>query len=120
MIVCILTATMLLKKVFHQLAQWIETNDLVKHAHQVELDINDTKALLQDFLGQVQQAAQNRLAGQENKEMSANHMKQLLDYLFLFGYFFHSLNLSDPRRQLRRRFLFADQYFEAIEASCLS
>jgi hypothetical protein len=106
------------KKVFQQVSQWIETGDLVRHTHDIELDINDTKSLLQDFLGQVQQAAQNREVGPENKETATNNMKQLLDYLYLFGYFFHSLNVTDPeQRQLRRRFLFADQYFDAIEAS---
>jgi len=106
------------KKLFQQLSQWIETGDLVKHTHDVDLDINDTKALLQDFLGQVQQTGQNKAAGIENKDASGNNMKQLLDYLYLFGYFFHSLNVGDPdQRQLRRRFLFADQYFDAIEAS---
>jgi hypothetical protein len=107
------------KKVFQQLGQWIDTGDLVKHSHDVDLDINDTKSLLQDFLGQVQQVERNRNAGgQDNKDVSDVCMKQMLDYLYLFGYFFHGLQVSDPdQRQLRRRFFFADQYFDAIEAT---
>ena len=105
------------KKVFQQLHQWIETGNLNRHTHDVELDINDTKALLQDFLGQAQHIEMTRTSlGQVNPEFITATTKQLLEYLYLFGHFFHSLDMTDPdQRQLRRRFLFADQYFDSVE-----
>ncbi len=105
------------KKVFQQLHQWVEARDLNGHTHDVELDINDTKAHLQDFLGQTQQIELTRAAlGQVSPEIITATTKQLLEYLYLFGHFFHSLDMADPeQRQLRRRFLFADQYFDSVE-----
>ena len=97
---------------FQQIRQWIDSGELVRHAHDVDLDISDTKSLLQDFLGQVQRPEDGQ---------SAQRMQQLLEYQNLFGMFFHGLQNGDPdQRQLRRRFFFADQYFDAINKTLSS
>ena len=63
------------KKVFQQIEQWMASGDFVKHAHEVDLDINDTKSLLQDFLGQVQNSKPF------TPETQAMATKQLLEYV---------------------------------------
>ncbi len=105
------------KRHIQQIEQWIKQNVTVRHTHEVELEMNDIKGYLQDFLAQVQ-----RLVSLEpiDKDLTLRHIteiyQQLLEYRYLFGNFFHHLKEDKPEeRMIRKQFLFVDQYFEVIE-----
>lgn len=104
--------------ILEHLTQWIRHSETLKHAHEIDLDINDIKAYLQDFFAYVQNVL--RKDEQMDKEAlghAINMINQcLLQYRYVFGKFFHELRSDVPEeRLLRKQFLFVDQYFEAIE-----
>lgn len=104
------------KRLIQQIGQWVKNNDTPRHTHEIEADMNDMKVYLQDFLAQVQRTCyQNQ--SDENAQMAVKDIeRQLLEYRYLFGNFFHSLRENKPEeRMLRNQFLFVDQYFESIE-----
>lgn len=104
------------KRLIQQIEQWVKDNDTPRHTHEIELDMNDMKGYLQDFLGQVQ-----RVCGEQGDKSHARPAvneieRELLEYRYLFGNFFHHLRDSKPEeRMIRNQFLFVDQYFEAVE-----
>lgn len=104
------------KKLIQKIGQWVKNNDTPRHTHEIELDMNDIKGYLQDFLGQVQ-----RVAAMEGDRETASKSRmlierQLLEYRYLFGNFFYHLREEKPEeRMIRKQFLFVDQYFEAVE-----
>lgn len=103
------------KRLIHQIEQWISHDDISRHLHDIELDINDLKIYMQDFLKHVQRMS----AETENKTIIQDRISRcLLEYRHLFGKFFHHLRDGKPQVQnLRRQFLFVDQYFEAVETA---
>ncbi len=102
-----------------RLEQWISARASVTHAHDIELDINDIKVYLQDFLAQVQRLEQTEDPQQKailEQELSKAR-QSLIEYLYLFGKFFHKLHPDNPEQWLiRKQLLFVDQYFEAIDS----
>ena len=46
-----------LNHLFSQIQEWVEKDDLYRHVNEIELDMNDMKTYLQDFLAHVQRAA---------------------------------------------------------------
>lgn len=105
------------QSLIHQLQQWISSRHSLAHAHDIELDINDIKVYLQDFLAHIQ-----RLEPGQDFQGVENHMQEvykarqaLLGYLAVFAKFFHHMHPEDPEQWLlRKQLLFVDQYFEAI------
>ncbi len=106
------------KGIIDELQGWVKKCDTHRHVHEIEADMNDMRGYLQDFLAFVQRAAskEDLDAYDANKEIS-EIARQLLEYRYLFGSFFHMLHQHEPEGKLiRNQFLFVDQYFEAVES----
>lgn len=105
-------------RVFERVRQWVGANQTVKHAHDIELDINDIKAYLQDFFAHVQRIEKGSSDipdGESAEDPIARAEQALLEYLYIFGGFLHTLSYDNlEHRQIRRQLLFVDQYFEEI------
>jgi len=107
------------QRILDQLGLWIGNNETLKYAHDIELDINDIKAYLQDFFASVQRL--EKVPEGASEEEIKNHPvtkanEALLDYLYLFGKFFHKMRPDNPEvRMIRKQLLFVDQYFEEVE-----
>jgi len=98
-----------------QVLKWVKTKKVVSHLHEIEVDINDIKGYLQDFLAQVQRIDQESFPEGFQETMRQTAV-ELMEYRYLFGKFFHALQKEDNDEKLmRQRFLFVDQYFESIE-----
>jgi hypothetical protein len=101
-----------------KLEQRLASGKTVKYANDIELDVNDIRAYLQDFLAQVQRLkrSENEHTPEVLASAAANMQQTLLEYRYLFSKFFHSLSHAEPEQRLmRNQLLFVDQYFEAIE-----
>lgn len=105
------------KRFIQQIEQWVKNDDTPRHTHEIELDINDMKGYLQDFLAQVQRICKEEAEDSTRLHQSVTDMeKELLEYRYQFGNFFHHLHENKPEERLiRHQFLFVDQYFEAVE-----
>lgn len=109
------------QRVLSQLDGWIRNDEMVKRAHEVELDVNDIKAYLQDYLASVQRLEPKTEGSEHGLDdvgdvVLDNAAEAFLQYLYLFGQFFARLdNDRSDHRLLRRHLLFIDQYFEEIE-----
>lgn len=104
------------ESLFSQMLEWVNKGDVYAHVHEIELDMNDMKAYLQDFLASIQRAAKEKSDDPFFDETLCKFCQQLLEYRYLFGQFFLSLmNKSADSQQLRHQFLFVDQYFESVE-----
>lgn len=101
---------------FDQIEKWISKEDRDAHIHEIELDVNDMKTYLQDFLATVQRAVKEKASDPFLDETIAKFKQELLEYRYLFGQFFFILLAKDENGQLRNPFLFVDQYFESIES----
>lgn len=101
---------------FNKIEYWVNKGDIYSHINEIELDMNDMKTYLQDFLATIQRADRDKSSNPFLDESIEKYRQQLLDYRYLFGQFFHTIvsNSSDGA-QLRNQFLFVDQYFETIE-----
>ena len=115
---CILIGMNKFKEIFQQLEGWVESRDTNRHVHEIETDMNDMRGELQDFLGYVQRwTCEDNLEVSKAEDIAILIAKQLLEYRYAFGNFFHLLYQSEPEgRLIRNQFLFADQYFEVIES----
>ncbi len=104
------------KQHIDQIEQWVAGHETPKHTDEIELEINDIKTYLQDFLAQVQRATQPEVERTQAQKHIRSIEHQLLEYRYLFGRFFHRLNDNHPEeKMLRYKFLFVDQYFESVE-----
>lgn len=106
------------QRILNQLEFWLKNEEVLRHAQEINLDINDLKAYLQDFLAQVQRLEPEQEINCQNRfERPAIKAAQaLLQYLYLFGRFFsHFCRTDSEHRLLRNQLLFIDQYLEAIE-----
>lgn len=107
------------QRILNQLELWIKNDETLKHAQQMDLDINDIKIYLQDFLAHVQRLEPESgvIWDSEKFERPVGKASQaLLEYLYLFGNFFVKLRPDDPEhRMVRKQLLFIDQYFEAMD-----
>lgn len=101
---------------FDQIEGWVKKGDLFTHIHEIELDINDMKTYLQDFLAAVQRSIKDKSMDPFLDETIQKYRQQLIEYRYIFGQFFSTLMVnSKDGQQLRMQFLFVDQYFETIE-----
>ena len=105
------------KDLLSQLKEYVKKRDTHRRAHEIELDMNDMKGYLQDFLAYVQRIAEDTtLEPEKAYEIRSEIDKQLLEYRYIFGKFFHYLHQNEPEGKLiRNQFLFVDQYFETVE-----
>jgi hypothetical protein len=82
-------------------------------AQDIEFHLNDIKGSLQDFLGYVQRAVSDR---ENSADVIKNIRFQLLEYRYFFGNYFHEQELSETDLQsVRNKFLFVDQYLDAVD-----
>lgn len=104
-------------RLLQQVQDWVKNQKSQAHFHDIELDINDIKGYLQDFLGYVQRIFNEKdMTKEKAKKLEMEISKQLLEYRYLFGNFFYQLRQNEAEGQLiRKQFLFVDQYFESIE-----
>lgn len=109
------------RQLIEKLQQWVLQQDTVNHAEDIESDISDIKAYLQDFLAHIQRLEQSREPGSPDTEGYREQLslarQALLEYLYVFSQFFYQLHPDEPEAWLlRKQFLFVDQYFEAIDS----
>lgn len=101
---------------FNKIEEWLQKKQVYPNIHEIELDINDIKAYLQDFLALVQRVVREKSHDPFLDETTFKLRHQLLEYRYLFGQFFHDIvSKNSDGMQLRNQFLFVDQYFESIE-----
>lgn len=102
--------------ILDRLKGWVENNETLQRAHEIELNIGDIKACFQDFFAQVQRAKAVSSEEQGVHQDFTAIYEALLQYMYLFGQFFHLLKVDvAEHRLLRKKLLFVDQYFEEIE-----
>lgn len=107
-----LSRTNKFKRVLGELKEWIAQRETAHHTHDIDLDINDIRGYLQEFLAHVQRVLKEE--GNDNQVESFS--QQLLEYRYLFGYFFYQLNDENTEEHLiRAKCHFVDQYFEAVD-----
>lgn len=101
----------------NQIQDWVARNKTQSHFHDIELDMNDIKGYLQDFLAYVQRMSQDpTLTREKVLNLKMDIAQELLEYRYLFGNFFYHLRQNESEgRLIRRQFLFVDQYFDSIE-----
>jgi hypothetical protein len=103
-------------ELFGQIEEWVRKEDIYSHVHEIELDINDMKIYLQDFLASIQRISKESRSNPFLDESIEKFQGELLEYRYAFGQFFYAIMVKDAEgQQLRNQFLFVDQYFEAIE-----
>jgi len=108
---------------FNEVQNWVEKEEIDTHSHEIQLDMNDMKTLLQDFFASIQRILkQNSLDPVLDQTLYTLPLhihrarQQLLDYRYLFGQFFLNItSKSGEGTQLRNQFLFVDQFFQSIE-----
>lgn len=99
-----------------QIRRWIEKKKVDVHLYEIELDMNDMKTYLQDFLATVQRAVKSRSNNPFFEDTVLRLHQQLAEYRYLFGRFFSSIvSKGEEGVLLRNQFLFIDQYFEFAE-----
>jgi hypothetical protein len=106
------------QRVLAQLGDWAATGESARRMQEVELDIADIKNYLQSFYAELQNFEQEEkiVPSEEKGKKISGLCESFLDYLYLFGQFFHRLPHNHAEGQiLRQKLLFADQYFDAIE-----
>lgn len=101
---------------FKQIEEWIDKEDIYSHVQEIELDMNDMKTYLQDFLASIQRAVKEKSHDPFLDETIHKFRQQLLEYRYIFGEFFSYITAKNQEGlQLRNQFLFVDQYFESVE-----
>lgn len=105
------------QKLLNQILEWVRTQKTQEHAHEIELDMNDIKGYLQDFLGYIQRIFSDpKMTLHKAMSLHAEISHELFESRYLFGNFFYRLRQKELEGKLiRRQFLFVDQYFETIE-----
>lgn len=105
------------KHIIQQIEDWAKKKITQRHVQEIEQDMSDIKVQLQDFLAFVQRmASAPKPENQKEDEVRKEIARQLLEYRYQFGQFFHRLSQNEPEeRLLRNQFLFVYQYFEAVE-----
>ncbi len=106
-----------LRRMTQQILGWVQSGTTNKHSQEFELDINDIKGCLQDFLAYLQRIGQDEKGNSAQlRNWIAKMERESLEYRYLFGKFFHDLQLIEPDERLTRsKLLFVDRYFETIE-----
>ncbi len=105
------------RHLIQEIESWVKNQETRRHEHDIELDMNDLKGYLQDFLAQVQRTAKDdSLDSESASKMISELAHQLLIYRYQFGEFFHFLGRYTPDgKRVRNKLLFVDQYFESVE-----
>lgn len=106
------------RRVLTEIREWIVQRETAKHSRDIDLDINDVQGYLQEFFAHVQRSlgSVGEISEKNRDKLVESFSKQLLEYRYLFGYFFHQLNDENAEEYLiHSKCNFVDQYFEAID-----
>lgn len=102
-----------------QIKEWVEAEGGYMHKEEIQIDMNDIKTYLQEFLASVQRAVQEiekNVIPVDTNETCKKLYQELLEYRYLFGQFFASIKTTKQEGiLLRNQFLFVDHYFETSE-----
>lgn len=106
------------KKIIQHIEHWVKGGKTYRHVDEIELDMNDIKEYLQDFLASIQRSI--RETPQNDKESLLErwetYSQMLLEYRYLFANFFNVLRQQgDEGEYIRNQFQYIDRYFDAIE-----
>lgn len=105
-----------IKLLFLKILDWINEGDPFAHVDEIELDLNDMKAHLQDFLASIQRTCRERESDTFFDEAINKYIHQLLEYRYLFGQFLSNLNdKGKEENPLYQQLIFVDQYLSSIE-----
>jgi hypothetical protein len=105
------------QELFSQIQKWVKNDNVTEHIEEIELDMNDMKTILQDFLATVQRAVREKSMDPFLDETTRKYQQQLLEYRYAFSQFFANIyKRSSHGTQLRNQFIFVDQYFESVES----
>ncbi|MCB1118922.1 MAG: hypothetical protein KDK65_03085 [Chlamydiia bacterium] len=104
------------REIIVQIEEWVKSGGTYKHSEEIEVDINDIKEQMQDFLGHLQRDVKRETdANIYDRYLMAQ--RNLLEYRYIFGEFlYHLRTMGGEGDYIRAQFLFLDQYFEAMEA----
>lgn len=105
------------KHYFQHLEECLKVGESLEHAHEMEMEINDIKIYLQDFLAFLQRLEKDNITNFQRIARLTNQAQfQVLEYRYLFaGFFFRLRDYGLQGKQLRKQFLFADQWLEYME-----
>ena len=111
-----------IKQNLKEIEEWSKKGSLDKHVTDVEHDISDIQAILQQSLNAFKRKKLEALDDVALVEDLEKQMRQqLLEYRYLFGQFLYELSKTDiDKEQLRSKFLFIHQYLEAFELALSS
>lgn len=103
--------------IIQKISDWVKNQTTQQHAHDIELETNDIKGYLQDFLGYIQRSYSDpNITKEKAMNLHTEIAHELLESRYLFGNFFYKLEqMGIEGKLIRRQFLFVDQYFETIE-----
>lgn len=107
------------KELLDEMAGWVTKHQAARFLHEIEMDMNDIKGYLQDFLGYVQNLVKSDLSQEEKEQKTKEVHQQILEYRYLFGQFFSVLRRHEREtKSIRNQFLFVDHYLESAENLC--
>lgn len=103
-------------ELFDQIEDWVIKGDVYSHVQEIEVDMNDMRSYLQDYLASIQRFVKEKSQDPFLGFTLRKFRQHLLEYRYIFGQFFSTMMAkSKDGQQLRTQFLFVDQYFEAME-----
>lgn len=105
------------QRITKQILDWVQNHKSGARAHDIELDINDMKVYLQDFLAYIQRHLLDfNMTKDRAYALQVEISQELLECRYLFGNFFHHLKQYGSEGSfIRNQCLFVDGYLEAIE-----
>jgi len=105
------------KHLIQEIELWVKNRETRLHEKDIELDMNDLKGYLQDFLAQVQHLSKDQTLDANRAKLALQDIaQQLLIYRYIFGEFFFFLGrYGTDGKRIRNKLLFVDQYFESVE-----
>lgn len=104
------------KRDLNQIENWVRSKKIHGHQHDIDINMQDIKSYLQDFLASIQRnLSEEGMLKERKEEISFEISRQLLEYRYLFGQFFYQLRQNEVEGDfVRKQFLFVDQYFETV------
>jgi hypothetical protein len=106
------------KRIVSHIEHWVKAGTAYRHIGDIEIDMNDIKEVLQDYLATVQRFVKegppaDKVQGQERAQRFA---QMLLEYRYLFGNFYSFLRKHSAEGEyILNQFQFIEKYFEAVE-----
>jgi len=106
------------KRIIQHIEHWVREGKTYRHIDEIEVDMNDIKEVLQDYLATVQRLVKEGIVGDKGQLTERSHKlsQMLLEYRYLFGNFYSFLRKhSSEGEYIRNQFQYIERYFEAVE-----